>query len=453
MFEKLLRTKRTHLLVICIALILLDTWLMVNSARPQITPHSAAFEKIDLKMNGQAMAWERAPFREKFILQRAGREIAQVDDFLALIGPVQTELRLQISLDEPQLVEVAATRIRLGIQILKEPGALSEAVLRAWVLQNSNERIRTSPLRAQTVSRTLAALMRGDELALAPSNWLQNLAEGKASDSAASSISTLSRLMSQEILKTFAGHTWNERLHLLRAWKRFLVAARIQANPVLILDMKSLSLGVWKETAESELATIWLAPIHLAKGHLDLAIHTDMYFSDIHFARGTTALVQERNGAWRLWPSGRLVKCDSDQLKTSFEIWTSHNIPSVADLLNLPGSAHSVLFVHLGADIDLDLDAYLQEGAELFAKTNPKIGFAHFQRSSLQLAQEKGWVPKSDFLNQLLLAENGFVPEANVNLGLLQKVWNVRAQAYRVLGPLQTVDWFRSSVQQVSFSL
>jgi hypothetical protein len=147
----------------------------------------------------------------------------------------------------------------------------------------------------------------------------------------------------------------------------------------------------------------------------------------------------------------RVSEADLTRLRARAMIWDSCTLPTVSDLLGDRVRANRVLVVRVcprtkpGETDEKSPSplyrAYLRYGVEGFALDNQDVAFVQLHRPSLEFAFEQKLFDPRIFIKDLF--ENTKPPVADRKLGLAEAEWNNEFRAYRVLGAIEAVQWYR----------
>lgn len=142
----------------------------------------------------------------------------------------------------------------------------------------------------------------------------------------------------------------------------------------------------------------------------------------------------------------------TDSVSARTLIWESCEAPTLHEVLNYPVIASKILFVQSCEDNVKYGDLFISD-IEGFARANPEIPFIQMKREALLLALRKGILQRSTKLSDLMRKfeqpENSRATNQAhkwiSHLGLGQAQWKRDVQAYRVLGAIEAIEWFRSA--------
>ncbi len=276
-----------------------------------------------------------------------------------------------------------------------------------------------------------------------------------------------------------------ERVEFAKAWAGYLTASDQSGDAVLIPEASSLL--AWHEWARGEVETLlppaserlMLAPRLAARiaAHrpealkrvgldrrewfkLDIAakfesaeavadFEASVFRQKETFARlaARTAIVN-LNDEFLLLPGGvRLEPRDLARIRSRAVIWDACKAPSVRDILGFPIATDRALVVeNCGREEGVArYRSFIRYGVEGFALDNPDRKFVQVHRPSLEFAMERGWLRARDFIGGLI-GQNPPRPSGDRKLGLAEADWNPQMKAFRVLGVVEAVEWFRPSM-------
>jgi hypothetical protein len=157
-------------------------------------------------------------------------------------------------------------------------------------------------------------------------------------------------------------------------------------------------------------------------------------------------------GAYLLPGAVRLAPEDLARLTTRWLVWESCATPRLHELIEHPLPAargQRVLFVEeCGKPLTSTFAALSSRedrqgngpGMEEFVRRNKSHVFVQLQRSAVLLAVKRGLITSESFISDLL---KNAPAQAPTELGVHVAQWNRHLQAYRVLGAVEAVEWFR----------
>jgi hypothetical protein len=159
-------------------------------------------------------------------------------------------------------------------------------------------------------------------------------------------------------------------------------------------------------------------------------------------ASAKTAVV-EHEGRRFLFPGEvQLFESDLPRIRAKALVWESCESPRLEQVLKFPLRTDRALIVRNCAALKKkpNYRTYVRYGVEGFALDNPETPFVQMHRPSLEFASEKKLIPAPDFFSKLF---GKAVPAADRKLGLSEATWNAQFKAYRVLGAIEAIEWFR----------
>ncbi|HVK61299.1 MAG TPA: hypothetical protein VM432_07100, partial [Bdellovibrionales bacterium] len=98
-----------------------------------------------------------------FFFREMGRTLNELNGIEATVqqlGRLKKKIAVVVDMDRPLRLVTTGDRITIGSEIVRAPGQLAKAVLKAWLLQNGREELKTH-LRLEVLSDVLLALNEG----------------------------------------------------------------------------------------------------------------------------------------------------------------------------------------------------------------------------------------------------------------------------------------------------
>lgn len=169
----------------------------------------------------------------------------------------------------------------------------------------------------------------------------------------------------------------------------------------------------------------------------------------------TVALVETAKGIFTLPGLARLSDASDSEIRSHHLVWEACVAPSVRDIIEDPIRAQRVLYVRACREpLGASYSPLVSMGIQGFAIANPGATFALMRRPSVELAASKHLLllHRSSILNDLL-ERSRKVDDASTQLGLRDAKWNPDLRAYRVLGAVEAVEWYRAEVDSPAASL
>jgi hypothetical protein len=426
--------------------------------------------------------------------QRISREMKSLEADLAILGRFSSPVELVLNADHPSRYLVNSSRVELGIQVAASRNQVIKALIKSWLHQQT-EGGKYSQLRTEVISDVLLAMIRGRfslgvpgsegnlEYGIGTDNWLEAAASYEGScgstwmplelrdfcgKSGAVNPLAFRPLLGAMIFSVYDRLPLLQRVSFVRTWLDEVLPTLGTANE----SPSPGVLGGWKSWLRTELAI--LLPGHLPDhlpGHEEAraleikkarlgdsdALKVDLVafvtadrMKEFGSALGTRpramAPVEDRE-ALQLLP-GKIAIGSKERVRliTSRSVWVSCEVPTVLDVVFEPALNGKTLFVPgCAGDAKADFEGFLRRGTEGFALQNPEVPFIQVQRASLQLAVRRGALAPSLRLDGIVRKESGSRVSDPAILGVDQAFWQKEVKAFRVLGAIEAVEWFRSA--------
>lgn len=148
---------------------------------------------------------------------------------------------------------------------------------------------------------------------------------------------------------------------------------------------------------------------------------------------------------YQLWPGAvALSRNELRRIRSRALIWESCESPNVREIISFPVLTDRALVVrNCSASSEvIRYRSFLSYGAEGFSLDNPAVSYVQMHRPSLEFALERGWLRWKTLLADLFQARH-VTSGADRKLGLYEASWNPQMRAFRVLGAVEAVEWFR----------
>jgi hypothetical protein len=423
--------------------------------------------------------------------QRISREMKSLEADLAVLGPFASPVELVVNADYPSRYLVNSGRVELGIRIAAARNQVLKALIKSWLHQQT-EGGRYSQLRMEVISDVLVAMIRGRfslevpdqdgilEYGTGTANWLEAAAsyegscgspwmplelEGFCGKSRAVNPFAFRPLLGSMIFSVYENLPLLERVSFVRTWLAGVLTALANSNETISPD----GLHGWKGWLRAELATLlpgnevaraW--EIKKARLRENDALKVDLVaiiaanrmeeFGNALKTRVRAVAPVEDRETLQLLP-GRIPMGLRERVRlvTARSVWISCEAPTVLDLVFEPSLGGKTIFVPgCEGDARAELDEFVRRGTEGFARQNPEVPFIQVQRTSLQLAVRRGALAPSLRLDEIVQKEVGARKSGRpvsdpVILGIDQAFWQKEVRAFRVLGAIEAVEWFRST--------
>lgn len=158
----------------------------------------------------------------------------------------------------------------------------------------------------------------------------------------------------------------------------------------------------------------------------------------------SVALVETSQGTFTLPGLARLAENDTEGLRTRQLVWESCAAPSIQEIIGDQVKSQRILYVKNCKDpLKATYSPLVSMGIQGFAAANPGLTFALMRRPSVELAASKKLLGNASVLNDLLnrTIRLGDMPS---QLGFREAKWNPDIKAYKVLGAVEAIEWFRA---------
>ena len=483
-----------------VVVLLCYAWLAASSLERKFEAPKSVAGELSWLVKGELRDWSEV---QSFKADSSERIRAALVDFarvLPVIGGFRQAPEILIDSDHDERYTIVDERLQISESIAAADGQLFKALVKVWLLQRAGPEYTASLLRIEVVSDMLTAMLtRTDSLDLpgdrgtleipgAVNSWLgfaksydsscaspwkslelRGVCGSSQELSAMSFRPFLDGLISQvfETIPTF------HRYDFLRSWSK---AIRAQNGGLVAVRRESpKNLLEWRDFLAHELAI--LVPMAAtaaaveevaAKAGLRKGVEVSMV---IHRA-GPEAVVEslqtalpgrvrdsfvvslaEADGASEQWlVTGRAfghpaswIKLGADdiaQLETPLFVFQSCRPESLETVVAFPVKSERLLYVEAcTGHPSTGWKALLLDGLKGFARTEPDVPFLQLQRSQLALAFLRGQLdseePLANFMTKSQAREHPL-------LGLSTAEWRRDMLAYRVIGAIEAVEWFRS---------
>lgn len=399
---------------------------------------------------------------------------------VAILGRFEIPVQLIINTENRGVYAVSDRRIEIGLDVAASDGQLLKAVIKAWLFQNAAPAVQSSQLRMEVASDVVLGAVRGsfrlerpDGTELRPpfiNNWLKFAAsfENSCGDvwlpielasfcgsSDRLNPLTLRPLLTAMVLESFQGISPFERMTYLKYW-----VEKLKVEPKIKIDPPK-SLSEWRGWVRAEaLAFLHLEPstaesiLERAGLGEDLALQVDFILkmdswkteSDVQNAK-LLALVTDGKSFY-INPAGLPVSEDDfEAISSPMSVRSGCNGETVREALNEPIKTKQILYLPC-PDRRVAFSGMAKGGVQIFMRENPQVAFVQFNRSALERAYGMNILRRSALLDGFLRSR-----KTSPLLGLEQAEWNNRFRAFRVVGAVETVGWFRLQTKPRSFGL
>jgi hypothetical protein len=502
-----LRKTERWVLAITIVVVIAYAWLIARGLEPDLKPPSSVVSEVVWLTKGHVTEATLNEIRHSEPAKILGREIYWMQSALDLIGPFRESPLLAIHLDSNDHYRVSDGKVELGLNLAKVQGQVLKALLKSWLYQRASTRVTSSLLRMEVVSDFLSALIRGQpwlENAFAGAvdevpptgNWLtfvssyDSVRKGRFANawisaelqrysghSSAMNILGFRPLLLAMMWELYRATPPLRRYDLVREWISTLT---LNTPPVPVQLILPGDLGEWRKFLRGEFDTLMpavsfargidgysetratilrkaglaetgplMVPIWLFRDKANVLVE--------RVAESNTGVAVLEIGDKNLWllsfekSSGRqgwikLSSRDRAQLHTQQFVWEGCHRVKISDLLGASASAEQILFVggcgESGEDLygtETGWRALLSGGLREFARTRSEVPFVMLKRSAVEVALRQGRISPDDGV------ENFLGSKLDPIFGLDTAQWSLDLHAYRVLGPIEAVQWIRSS--------
>ena len=426
------------------------------------------------------------------------RALRSFDSAILLVGGFKTAVEFVINRDDRNRYLVTDNRIELGSRWLEQSGQVQKALTKAWIFQLARTDITSSLLRTEVASDLLWAMLNGD-LAIdglqfpevqnwmlfaqsfgshCQSSWispeLSGLCAGRQA-ATADSIQTVGfrPLLDSMIWTVYAKLPMIKRIEFIKAFTSWIV----EPPPVPEL-VRPKSIADWKTWIKSEYTS--LMPASIPGMMLTESIHSVEQLAALdseskpleikYLFRNEHATFKDSEllgnivsiGNEKFWKSpvlamvktkdgyvtlpGRARVPDDVVQMTHFKemVLEACQEPSLNDLMKDKVSADRILYVReCQKPFAASYSPLITLGVKGFAAANPKLAFALLQKPFMQIAVDRGWTGRDELLKDLL-NKSAELSSVSPNMGLRQAHWFPEVRAYKVVGAVEAVEWYRS---------
>ena len=477
-------------------------WFGAFALEPRLELPRNVISSLAWSENGEAKSWlQIRRHRSRALAQIAGT-IRAMEREIELLGGFREPPSILIfagkTTEAVDRYAVSDSSLELSEAIATSKGQLRKALLKAWILQNSGSDGKASAvslLLLEVLSDALAAMLtsenqfslpEGEAYTLPnPDTWLRYA--GSINSLCLSSWASLDlqgrcgrskKIHSLAFRPLLGGMIWRvfndvptlHRLEFIRAWSMHLkeLKATVRLEPRNLVEWKDWVRTEWREilpvkelVARTRVGEKSGDRIERSSAEMERAIglgdedrpHVDLVFrTDVELSRAANLkAVSDRvyavvlqNKRVRLFPGdAELSTEDLQGLTSPVVVWESCSQGRLGDLLSFPVTTDRYLYVS-----SCDAKAkpaswagFARSGLGGFASQRDETTeFVQLNRENIGLAFRHGVLSASTPLASLMKKS-----ESAVAVGLDQPRWQKDVGAYRVLGAIEVVEWYRST--------
>jgi hypothetical protein len=488
--ERKEKIKTRVLLAAALVGVLVYAWMTSWVLEPRLTLPPSVFANSAWKVDGKAVDFIAIQSRFPQESEAIAAALSTIENGISALGALPQPLTLVINFDEPFRYFASDVRLELGSKVAMTEGQLEKAVIKAWLRQRAAGTITSSLLRMDVVSDLLLAMLSGkmdlalpgEDRHLEPGeigNWLGFAMAFSAScdapwralelrdlcgKSASINPQSFRPLLDSMIWSVYQSVPEFSRATFMNAW-----ITTLQAPNNRVPHGVSLTLAEEKKWLTEELEdmlpiaqisvareTIKLAlnqAIHKARLSDDDSLLVDYVFhseqdlqSRIFDSAGNkknavTAIMTEEGlklvrGQIEIWNS------EISSVQTRVLVWESCRAPHIDEVLDEKLKNERFLFVqNCDAKTPALYGSLIDGGIESFAYSNQSAPFLLLRREALRLAMSRAAL--NPMINLTDLMTKGSARSLEL-LGLERASLRHDIQAYRVLGAIEAIEWFRS---------
>ncbi len=486
------RYLRASLLIAVIAIILGYSWLGARLLEPR-------FELPEELVRASVWVTESRVSSLHDVRSRHWRELARIESEISTIGSALRWLggagrglepvELVVHGDRKERLVVTGSRIEISADVLMAHGQLTKAFLKSFVLQTGSSDLVASHLRLDVASDVLLAMSTGRlglevpghdvTLSFEPikpwwtysrsyrgvcdSEWrsVELLPICRAKDSGQSTASMLSfrPLLGTVVWNAFASQPVANRYAFARKWARFISRARAVegaggTKERILTELETLMPSsefpeaidsIRRSLSEARLiepssleADLLLRKARLTKSDVQA-------IADLLRARPRLAVFARTDEGLLSFPGAVLV--DSKDLMIStvkHEVALSCQSMKLLEAAKREVPTTRLIWVKACGEKEIPLvfAPLLSVGMEGFARANPTVSFVQLRPESVALALRRGHASAFDGVEALVRVES---QRREPWFGLQMASWVDSANAYRVNGAIEAVEWHRTA--------
>lgn len=492
------------LLAVSIFLVMAYAWLAAQLLEPHREPPAAAVARVSWLVKGEEKPWDEFQARHlnPLAVESVWRSFENVARSLPLIGSFAHAPRLVIDTDHEGRYVIGDDKVVISQNIALADGQLVKALLKVWLLQRAAPGLTASLLRFEVLSDVLAAMVTDNLRFELPgyarsvriprvrnwlvfaksyvdqcsSPWRSFELQGACGESHEMSPLSFRPLLDAMLLQVYDQQSVFARADFLRSWSRALTVASPSKGSTLDLERASRRLVDWRDDLIGEIQLLLadqgtnlqreaiLEQSQLLKPiAVSAVMHSQQPESEGEFIHGSLpgrtreAFVASLGGeAWLVTPqwcgqAGSWVHLDPSDLTTLSSpllVVESCQKTMVSELLRLPSESKRILYVKsCGGHRMARWKALLNDGVKGFATLEPESPFLLLQRGELVRAVAHNQLGATDLLESYMSKS---VASERSLLGLNTAEWHREMLAYKVLGAIEAIEWFREPKQTKS---
>lgn len=466
------------MVAVTVAVAVAYAWLAATLLEPRPVAPPTVVAGVVWIERGVMKHWEEIFASQPVTSAKISKILSQFDKIGPLIGNFRKPPLLVINRDREFRYQVGPDRIELSELIAVTEGQLARALFKSWLMQSAAPEFSESLLRLDVISDVLTMATFGEFLPLPPpGNWLNHVtSHASACESPWRSLELPRKcgqsesidplgfrpLLSGIILSAYRDVPAMQKFNLIRDWARVLrrgvsfVDADAHENPRKLTE--------WRDWLLRELSVI--APAEAFGARLDAAVsvarlgssqppeveavfHADDLRVDI---RGKTSQASRASYIMSLpgdenWlVSNRDAKSwirlgdEISDVRAALLVWQGCGPVTIGQIMSYPIESERVLFI--GGCEKYAAGGWwtlLHQGLEGFARGFPETAFILLKRSEVERAIRHGQFALDQPVERYM---NKTAPSPL--LGLASAKWHQSSRAYRVLGAIEAIEWFRS---------
>ena len=488
--ERKEKIKSRVLLAAALVGVLVYAWMTSWVLEPRLTLPPTVFANSAWKFDGRAVDFVaiRSQFPKE--AEAIATALSGIENGISALGGLPLPLTLVVNFDEPYRYLVGDVRLELGSKVAMSDGQLEKAVIKAWLHQRADKSVTSSLLRMDVVSDLLLAMLTGkmslaipgDEGLFEPveiGNWLGFATAFSASceapwramelrdlcgQSASINPQSFRPLLDSLIWSVYRSVPDFSRVDFLSAWLLTLQTPKPQ-----IVAARSLKLSEEKIWLTRELANLlpvaqipaaqkytlsaFSQAVHKARLSEDEGLFVDYVFhseQDIQSRvfesaknkKNAIAAVMTDDGLKLVRGQIEIANSEIPNVQTRVLVWENCRAPHIEEVLGEKLKNERFLFVqNCNERTPAIYGTLIDGGIEAFAYSNQSAPFLLLRREALRLAVNRASL--NPMMNLKDLMAKGSARSLEL-LGLERASLRHDIQAYRVLGAIEAVEWFRS---------
>jgi hypothetical protein len=465
-------------------------WMTSWVLEPRLTLPSSVFANSAWKVDGKAVDFIAIQSRFPQESEAIATALSTVENGISALGGISQPLTLVVNFDEPFRYLVGDVRLELGSKVAMTEGQLEKAVIKAWLHQRADGSVTSSLLRMDVVSDLLLAMLSGKmDLALPGEdrhlvsgeigNWLGFASAFSASceapwramelrdlcgKSASINPQSFRPLLDSMIWSVYQSVPEFSRATFMNAWIATLQAPNsrlIHGVPSNLADEKkwlseeleiifpAAQISVAREPVGSALSQA-IHKARLSEGDsllVDYVFHSEQEIQSRIFDSGgkkknAVAAIMTEDGLKLVRGQIEIENSEISSVQTRVLVWESCRAPHIDEVLDEKLKNERFLFVqNCNAKTPAVYGSLIDGGIESFAYSNQSAPFLLLRREALRLAMSRAAL--NPMINLTDLMTKGSARSLEL-LGLERASLRHDIQAYRVLGAIEAIEWFRS---------